>query len=130
MNISFVATLATFFCREFLCSEAMYWLSVPTSRAATLIVTRDPIPRDIFYNGHVKNERGAVVMRLAPTWFRFGSFEILAKKGETEALKKLADKVLETVYPEIREQGEDGYLAMFSQVVDKTADLVARQVVD
>ena len=113
-----------------MCSEAMYWLSVPTSRAATLIVTRDPIPRDIFYNGHVKNERGAVVMRLAPTWFRFGSFEILAKKGETEALKQLADKVLETVYPEIREQGEDGYLAMFSQVVDKTADLVARQVVD
>ena len=112
--------------REFLCSEAMYHLGVPTSRAVSLIVTRDPVPRDIFYNGHVKHERGAVVMRLAPTWFRFGSFEILAKKGEHDALRQLADLVLETVFPDISDQGEDGYLAMFSVIVDRTAELVAR----
>ncbi len=40
-------------------------------RAATLIVTDDPVPRDIFYNGRLKNERGAVVLRLAPSWFRY-----------------------------------------------------------
>ena len=70
-------------CREFLCSEAMHWLGVPTSRAVSLAVTRDAVPRDIFYDGRVKNERGAVVMRLAPSWFRFGSFEILAEEADT-----------------------------------------------
>ena len=40
-------------------------------RAATLVVTDDPVPRDMFYDGHPKNERGAVVLRVAPTWFRW-----------------------------------------------------------
>merc|ERR1719234_1361055 len=89
--------------REFLCSEAMHHLGVPTSRAVSLIVTNDGVPRDLFYNGNVKLERGAVVMRLAPSWFRIGSLEILAKKGELEELRRLVDTVLETLFPDISE---------------------------
>jgi len=112
--------------REFLCSEAMFWLGVPTSRAATLTVTDDGVPRDMFYNGKMKMERGAVVLRLAPTWFRFGSFEILAKNKEYEELKQLADFILTNSFPDISETGQDGYLAMFADVVDRTANMIAR----
>jgi len=112
--------------REFLCSEAMYWLGVPTSRAATLTVTDDGVPRDMFYDGRMKMERGAVVLRVAPTWFRFGSFEILAKNKEYEELKQLADFILTNSFPDITETGQMGYLAMFADVVDRTADMIAR----
>ena len=70
--------------REFLCSEAMFALDVPTSRAASLIVSPDTVMRDIFYNGNAKPEKCAVVLRIAQNWFRIGSIEILAKKGETK----------------------------------------------
>ena len=112
--------------REFLCSEAMHHLGVPTSRAASLIVTEDLVPRDMFYDGRMKQERGAVVLRLAPTWFRIGSFEILAINKEYEELAQLADFVLSNAYPDITLTGEDGYLAMFAEVVDKTALLIAK----
>jgi len=112
--------------REFLCSEAMHWLGVPTSRAATLTVTDDGVPRDMFYDGRMKLERGAVVLRLAPTWFRFGSFEILAKNKELEELRQLADFILTNSFPDISEKGQDGYLAMFADVVERTADMIAR----
>merc|ERR1719234_1142661 len=64
--------------REFLCSEEMAALGVPTSRAASLVVVKDKVVRDMFYDGRMKMEPCAVVLRIAPTWFRFGSFEILA----------------------------------------------------
>jgi len=112
--------------REFLCSEAMHWLGVPTSRAATLTVTEDGVPRDMFYDGRMKMERGAVVLRLAPTWFRFGSLEILAKNKELSELKQLADFILTNSFTGISETGQEGYLAMFSEVVDRTADMIAR----
>jgi uncharacterized protein YdiU (UPF0061 family) len=67
---------------------------VPTSRAAALIVSDDPVVRDQFYNGFPKTERAAIVLRLAPSWFRFGSLEILAHNGELTSLKKLLDFIL------------------------------------
>ena len=112
--------------REFLCSEAMHHLGVPTSRAASLIVSDDLVPRDMFYDGRMKPERGAVVLRVSPSWFRIGSFEVLASNKEFEELKQLADFVLSNSFPEITETGEDGYLAMFAEVVDKTALLIAK----
>jgi len=112
--------------REFLCSEAMHYLGVPTSRAATLTVTDDPIPRDLFYNGNVKNERGAVVLRIAPSWFRIGSLEILTKSREFDELKILADFILTNNFPHIKEKGEEGYLAMFAEVCEHTAHLIAK----
>ncbi|XP_077100289.1 protein nucleotidyltransferase YdiU-like isoform X2 [Siphateles boraxobius] len=73
--------------REFLCSEAMYFLGVPTSRALSLVVSEEPVWRDPFYNGSVIKERGAVVLRLAKSWFRIGSLEILTRTGELDVLR-------------------------------------------
>uniref|UniRef100_A0A8C9FI99 Selenoprotein O n=1 Tax=Pavo cristatus TaxID=9049 RepID=A0A8C9FI99_PAVCR len=75
--------------REFLCSEAMHYLGVPTSRAASLVVSDDDVWRDQFYDGNIKKERGAVVLRLAKSWFRIGSLEILAHSGELDLLRSL-----------------------------------------
>lgn len=111
--------------REFLCSEAMAALGVPTSRAAAIVLAEDKVPRDIFYNGRPRLEPCAVVLRLAPTWFRFGSLEILAISGELEELRQLADFLLVHTFPHIQETGEGGYLAMFQQVVTSTAELIA-----
>lgn len=65
--------------REFLCSEAMEALGVPTSRAAALVVSDDRVIRDRFYNGRPAYEKAAVVLRLAPSWFRIGSLEIFKR---------------------------------------------------
>lgn len=73
--------------REFLCSEAMHYLGIPTSRAASLVVSNDAVWRDQFYNGNVKKERGAMVLRVAKSWFRIGSLEILANYGEFNLLR-------------------------------------------
>lgn len=62
--------------REFLCSEAMWALGIPTTRAASLVVSDTTVQRDQFYNGNEIDEKCAVVLRVAPTFIRFGSFEI------------------------------------------------------
>lgn len=69
--------------REFLCSEAMYALGIPTSRAASLVVSDTKVARDKLYTGNVIREKCAVVMRLAPTFMRFGSFEIFKETDPT-----------------------------------------------
>jgi uncharacterized protein YdiU (UPF0061 family) len=111
--------------REFLCSEAMAGLGVPSSRAASLAVTEDRVARDMFYDGRQRMERGAVVLRLAPTWFRFGSLEILAINNEKAELKQLADFILKQTFPHIGETEQDGYIAMFREIVTKTAELIS-----
>ncbi|CAL8313341.1 unnamed protein product [Merluccius merluccius] len=73
--------------REFLCSEAMRALGIATSRAASLVVSEESVWRDQFYNGNVKKERGAVVLRLARSWFRIGSLEVLTRAGELDLLR-------------------------------------------
>ena len=57
--------------REFLCSEAMHHLGVPTTRALSLVVTGDLVTRDMFYDGHPVDEPGAIVCRVAPSFLRF-----------------------------------------------------------
>ncbi|XP_047205229.1 protein adenylyltransferase SelO-like isoform X2 [Girardinichthys multiradiatus] len=114
--------------REFLCSEAMHFLGVPTSRAASLIVSEEPVLRDQFYNGNVKTERGAVVLRLAKSWFRFGSLEILAENGEIDLLKKLLNFVIGEHFSWIHSDDPDKYLVFFSTVVTETAQLIAQWI--
>jgi len=75
--------------REFLCSEAMHHLGVPTTRALSLFTTGNAVVRDMFYDGNPQIEQGAVVCRVAPSFTRFGHFEILASKGELDLLKQL-----------------------------------------
>ncbi|XP_029384769.1 uncharacterized protein LOC115060800 [Echeneis naucrates] len=112
--------------REFLCSEAMHFLGVPTSRAASLIVSEEPVLRDQFYNGNVKKERGAVVLRLAKSWFRIGSLEILAQSGEIDLLRKLLDFVTNEHFPSIHSGDSEKYLVFFSTLVNETAHLIAQ----
>ena len=68
--------------REFLCSEAMWALGIPTSRAASLVVSDTTVARDKLYTGNVIYEKCAVVLRIAPTFMRFGSFEIFKAKDK------------------------------------------------
>lgn len=75
--------------REFLCSEAMHHLGVPTTRALSLVTTGEPVVRDMFYNGNPQFEPGAIVCRVSPSFTRFGHFEILASKQEFSLLKRL-----------------------------------------
>ena len=68
--------------REFVCSEAMHFLGVPTTRALSLVGTGEQVIRDMFYDGHPEPEPGAVVCRVAPSFVRFGNFQIHAANDE------------------------------------------------
>lgn len=111
--------------REFLCSEAMHFLGVPTTRALSLVATGDPVVRDMFYDGRPQAEPGAIVCRVAPSFVRFGSFEIHAAHGELALLRQLADHVVTTHYPELGAPSSDTYLAFFEEVCRRTAVLAA-----
>jgi serine/tyrosine/threonine adenylyltransferase len=105
--------------REFVCSEAMYFLGVPTTRALSLVATGEPVIRDMFYDGHPAPEPGAVVCRVAPSFVRFGNFQIHAANNEIEILRKLADYVIRLHYP-----GRD-YAGFFQELCRRTALLMA-----
>ena len=87
--------------REFMCSEAMHHLGVPTTRALSLAATGATVVRDMFYDGNPEAEPGAVVCRVAPSFVRFGNFQILTAHKELATLKLLADYVITTHYPEL-----------------------------
>ena len=108
--------------REYLMSEAMHHLGVPTTRALSLTLTGEDILRDMFYDGNPEYEPGAIVMRVAPSFLRFGSFEILAARRETEHLEQLIDWTIERYYPHI--SGENKVIDWFREVVEKTAALI------
>ncbi|MGZ5012369.1 MAG: protein adenylyltransferase SelO, partial [Methylobacter sp.] len=110
--------------REFLCSEAMYHLGVPTTRALSLILTGEEVIRDMFYNGNPRPEPGAVVCRVAPSFTRFGSFQIFAARGEIDLLKKLVDFTIRTDFPHLGEPSLDVYLKWFEEVCRRTADMI------
>ncbi|XP_047014526.1 protein adenylyltransferase SelO isoform X2 [Ictalurus punctatus] len=112
--------------REFLCSEAMHFLSVPTSRALSLALSEEAVWRDQFYNGTVRRERGAVVLRLAPSWFRIGSLEILARTGELDILRTLLNFVIEEHFTAIEPSDPNKYVRFFSVVVNETAHMIAK----
>jgi uncharacterized protein YdiU (UPF0061 family) len=112
--------------REFLCSEAMHALGIPTTRALSLVGTGELVTRDILYDGNPRPEPGAVVCRVAPSFLRFGNFEIFAARGELEVLQRLADFTIRTYFPELGEPSKDVYAAWFSEVTRRTAELVAK----
>ena len=98
--------------REFLCSEAMHHLGVPTTRAGTCVTSDSRVVRDIFYDGNPIRERCTVITRIAPTFLRFGSFEIFkapdeqtGRKGPSHGRDDILDVMLEyaigTFFPEI-----------------------------
>jgi serine/tyrosine/threonine adenylyltransferase len=115
--------------REFLCSEAMFFLGVPTTRALSLITTGEAVMRDVLYDGNAAAEPGAVVCRVAPSFTRFGHFEIIAARGEVELLRQLLDFTIRSDFPQLGEPGgehpERVYLAWFADVCDRTARMIA-----
>ncbi|HAF69452.1 MAG TPA: YdiU family protein [Acidimicrobiaceae bacterium] len=110
--------------REFLCSEAMHHLGVPTTRALSLVSTGEEVIRDILYDGNPRPEPGAIVCRVAPTFIRFGNFEIFAARGDHETLRQLADFTIATEFPDIDADDPDRYVALLRQVVERTADMI------
>lgn len=108
--------------REYLMSEAMYYLGVPTTRALSLVSTGDSVMRDMFYDGNPEFEPGAIVMRVSPTFLRFGNFEILAARNEIDNLRKLVDWTIQRFYPHI--VGEDKIITWFKEIVERTASLM------
>ncbi len=110
--------------REFLASEAMYYLGVPTTRALSLVGTGDAVIRDMFYDGHPEYEQGAIVARMAPTFLRFGNFEIFASRGENHIVRQMADWVIRNFHPELGEPSQEVYGEWFKTVVERTARLM------
>ncbi len=112
--------------REFLCSEAMHHLGVPTTRALCLIGTGEQVVRDMFYDGNRAPEPGAIVCRLAPSFIRFGSFELPASRGDVALLRQLLDFTIRRDAPELGGSGEALYAEWFGQVCERTAQMVAQ----
>lgn len=111
--------------REFLCSEAMHHLGIPTTRALSLVGTGEEVVRDMFYDGHPRPEPGAVVCRMAPSFLRFGSWQLPASRGDTALLRQLTDHVQRHHFPDLHGLGPAGDAEWFAQVCERTAEMVA-----
>lgn len=111
--------------REFLCSEAMHHLGVPTTRALSLVSTGDTVVRDMFYDGRARAEPGAIVCRLAPTFVRFGSFELLSWRHDHELLRDLAYLVIKEHFPELGPPSPAVIPGWFSEICRRTAVMIA-----
>ena len=122
--------------REFLCSEAMHHLGVPTTRALSLVATGEKVVRDMFYDGHPREEPGAIVCRVAPSFIRFGNFELPASRGDVALLGRLVDFTIGRDFPELCERDADGVAKQvqgdvvrarwFVEVCERTARMVAQ----
>ncbi|MGB4448448.1 MAG: YdiU family protein [Cloacibacterium sp.] len=114
--------------REYLMSEAMFHLGIPTTRALSLSLSGEKVARDIMYNGNVDFEQGAVVIRTSETFLRFGHFELLAARNELDTLQKLADFTIENYFSEIDKNSTEKYLEFFKIVGEKTADMIVEWI--
>ncbi|MBA6364570.1 YdiU family protein [Colwellia sp. BRX8-8] len=114
--------------REFLCSEAMFHLGIPTTRALSLSLTGDSVVRDMFYNGNAKAELGAVVCRVSSSFMRFGSIELPAYRKDKALLKQLVDYSIKRDFPHLLNDHENdsvqGYLAWFDEIAQRTCRLM------
>ena len=110
--------------REFLCSEAMHHLGVPTTRALSLIRTGEDVVRDMFYDGRPRPEPGAVVCRVAPSFTRFGNFQLFAARDEIDVLRQLVDYTITTDFPELGAPGRQTYIDWLAEVCRRTARMV------
>ncbi|CAH2278204.1 Hypothetical predicted protein [Pelobates cultripes] len=126
--------------REFLCSEAVHHLGIPTTRAGSCVTSDSTVTRDIFYDGNPKEENCTIVLRIAPTFLRFGSFEIFKETDEFTGRRgpsvnrndiriQMIDYVISTFYPDIQnthaEHKIERNAAFFREITRRTARLVA-----
>ncbi len=104
--------------REYLCSEAMHGLGIPTTRALCIVGSDEKVYRE-------EIESGAMLLRMAPSHVRFGTFEIFYYRKQHEYLKVLADYVIDHHFPHLRTTA-DKYARFFAEVVERTAKLIAQ----
>ena len=104
--------------REYLCSEAMHGLGIPTTRALCLIGSDEPVRRETI-------EKGAALVRMSPSHVRFGSFEYFYYRNQPEQVRQLADYTLALHFPDLLETPQP-YAAFFQEVVTRTARLMAQ----
>lgn len=116
--------------REYLCSEAMYHLGVPTTRALSLALSGDQVLRDVMYNGNPAYEKGAIVTRVSPSFLRFGSYEIHASRNDISTLKTLVDYTINTHFSHLvtantkAEIKKQTYIQFFNDVATRSLDMV------
>jgi uncharacterized protein YdiU (UPF0061 family) len=116
--------------REFLCSEAMHHLGIPTTRALALVATGEQVIRDMFYDGNPRPEPGAIVCRVAPSFIRFGNFELPAARADVPLLTQLVNFTIVRDFPELTQdrsspETEAVRAEWFAQVCERTARMVA-----
>ncbi len=104
--------------REYLVSEAMARLGVPTTRALAVVTTGEAVARERLLPG-------GIITRIATSFIRVGTFEYFSAKGDVEAIQKLADYVIERNYPQLRE-AENPYVVLLQSIVDRQAALIAQ----
>lgn len=110
--------------REHLCAEAMHYLGVPTTRSLSLMLSGDEVLRDVLYNGNPAYEKGAIVCRVAPSFIRFGSFELFYSRNDGVNLKLLADYTIKHHFPDIVSDGIEKYLDFFQEVTNLTLEMI------
>jgi uncharacterized protein YdiU (UPF0061 family) len=114
--------------REFICSEAMHHLGITTTRALSLVLTGDKVVRDMLYDGNPRPEPGAVVCRVAPSFIRFGNFQIFAARQELEELGRLTNFTIEHYFAHLLDDHEPGtnslYEAFFDAVCVATREMI------
>jgi len=89
------------------------------------VATGETVVRDMFYDGNPQHEPGAIVCRVAPSFIRFGNFEIHAASDEHELLRRLADHVIRVHYPQFELSHPGVYAAWFAEVCRRTAVMIA-----
>ena len=104
--------------REYLVSEAMFKLGVPTTRALAAVTTGESVARERLLPG-------GIITRIARSFIRVGSFEYFSAKGDVASIQKLADYVIECNYPQANE-ADNAYVALLQAVVDRQATLIAQ----
>jgi uncharacterized protein YdiU (UPF0061 family) len=110
--------------REYLCSEAMHHLGVPTTRALSLSLTGDQVLRDILYDGNPAYEKGAIVSRVAKSFLRFGNFEVFAARNDLKNLKTLADYTIKSHFSHLGNPCKEVYLKFFQEITNKTLEMI------
>ena len=111
--------------REFLCSEAMHHLGVPTTRALSLVTTGEQVVRDVLYNGNPAPEDGAVVCRVAPSFLRFGSYQIHTANGDHETLQALVSHTLRHHFPNHSAEDDVSRVTWLSHIAEQTAVMIS-----
>lgn len=110
--------------REYLCSEAMFHLGVPTTRALSLALSGDQVLRDVMYDGNSAYEKGAIVCRTAESFLRFGNYQIFAARQDDINLKHLVDYTIKHHFSHLGTPSKATYIEFFKEVTNRTLEMI------